>query len=91
MQNLLRVDIPDTLDYLLKQHFCCVFIELLPFAHKIEQVAAGTEFHDEHDVAAGLEGFVELDNRLVTKFEQEVDLVHYLVALLLFRQVLFIN
>jgi hypothetical protein len=65
MENTFAVHIFESIDYLSKDEFGLIFIQLSSSTHKGEEVTSATDFHDIHDMAVDFEALIESNNILM--------------------------
>jgi len=67
-----------TVDYLLKDFLCKWFFKASALSNVIEQIATRTQFHDNNDVLLSLNGLIDLNDVIVSQFEQQIHFFHQL-------------
>jgi hypothetical protein len=65
MEDSLAVHIFKSVNYLSKDEFSLVFIQLSPTAHEGQKVSSTADLHDIDDMAIDFEALVETNNILV--------------------------
>jgi len=81
--ELLGVDVIKTLNELLEQILCIIFLESSPLSNVAEQVSAMAKLHDEAYVLICLECIIKPHDILMTTLLQDTHLLHH-PSLLLF-------
>ena len=77
MEYSFAVHIFKSIDYLSKNEFGLIFIQLSSSAHEGEKVSSTTDFHDIHDMAVDFEALVETNDLLVPGSFQYVVFLSY--------------
>ena len=83
VKNALSVDVAKALDDLPEDHFCNVFVQLLPLSDVVEEVTTSAQLHRQQHVPLCLEGLVQFHDALVPEPQQYPNLVHDLRFLFL--------
>ena len=88
---MLGMNILEPVNDLLEYLFCEWLLESSSLSDVVQQVTSCAKFHHNYDVLLCLDGFVDLDDMVVSEFEEEVDLLHQLVLLNLIGQAFFVK
>ena len=91
MEDLLLVAVAQPLNHLPEDALGHVFLQSPPLPHIVKQVASPTELNDKQNMFLGFEELVETDNVLVSGSLEDDHLLHDLLALRFFGQVLLID
>ena len=91
MGYILRVNIPEPVDYLLEDLLRDRLLQAPPLPHVVQKVTARTQLHYDDDVLLGLDGLVYLHYVVMTQLQQQIYFFHELLLLDFVREALLVE